>query len=319
MNEVFKDVMTVFVQEWVGIRAAAGSFPGSKLAVSHLHEWGTADLQRVLDHMSSLGIKKVVAHGFSPGLARLLIALRRAAPELRIYGVWHGALAAWCIDAEKELANQFLTLADRGIFDRIHFLKLGMHLLHRKAFAPLLPNPVPLLNDTRVRPAMLDRPITCIFGGWNNAWKNMYANVIGAAACSEVEKVLTYAPLDLGAPLGKKIRQVGYRSRNAHFALLSTCDLVLNATIVDCHPMVELEGLAVGTPAIRSDLEFDFGRDHEYSRRFTLATPQNPADIASRIKNLAGSAPNELAEVVREYRELVTRTSFERFAEFLEV
>lgn len=317
INDVFKDVLTVCTQDWVGIRAASGSFPGAKLAVSQRHEWAAIDVRRVLDHINALGIKKIAVHGFSHGLAGLIVALRSCAPELRIYGVWHGALAAWCSDGEREFAHKFLSLADRGVYDRIHFLKLGMHVLHPKAFAPLLPNLVPSHREIRLRPAMSDRPITCLWAAWNNPWKNMYGNVVGAAACSEVAKVLTYAPASLDAPLGKKIRQVAYDSRSNHFALMSTSDLILNATVVDCHPMIELEGLAVGTPSIRSNLDLDFGRDHEYSRRFTLLTPHNPSAIADLIKVVANIEPVEVAEVVRDYRELVNRTSLERYAEFL--
>jgi len=288
------------------------------LAIARAHRWSSSDIRRVLDHMSDLGIRKVVAQGYSPGVAGFLSGLRRAAPEIRIYGVWHGALAAWCHQEERDYARQFLELASNGVYDRIHFMKRGMHLLHAKAHAPLLPNPVPFRAVTRSQPAMAVPPYVCLFGSWNNAWKNMYANVLGVSSSGLVEKVLTYAPMDFEGAAAAKARLAHFGSRDEHFSLLSTVDLVLNATIVDCHPMLELEGLATGTPALRADLDLDFGQDHEYERRFTLRTPHNLVAFVERIEELSKASPAELADITHDYGALVTRTSFERYADFLE-
>ncbi|MFV0299267.1 MAG: methyltransferase domain-containing protein [Hyphomicrobiaceae bacterium] len=317
-HPAFAEVLTVFTQEWVGIRAASGSFPGPKLAVSKYHEWSASAAMPIFDRISALGTKKILAQGLSPGLASFLVALRAAMPELKIYGVWHGALAAWCHEEERMLANRFLSMASIGVYDRIHFLKRGMHLLHDKAFAPLLPNPVPRIEHRRLQQAFERRPLTCLFGSWNNAWKNMYANLLGAAASESVGKVISYAPIEYDGPGHKKMASSSFSSRENHLALCSTCDLVLNATIVDCHPMLELEGLAVGTPSLRSNLDLDFGGNHPYERLLTLDSPHNAAEIKARIDKLSGIDPAELADALADYRNLVNETSFQRYGEFLE-
>lgn len=318
-NAMFADVLTVFTQEWVGIRAASGSFPGPKLAITKYHSWSSTELIPLIDRISDLGIKKVVAQGLSPGLASFLVALRSAMPTLHIYGVWHGALAAWCHDEERMLAAKFISLADQGVYDRIHFLKRGLHVLHPKAFAPLLPNPVPCLDQyQRLKPAFLSKPLTCMFGSWNNAWKNMYANLVGAVSSDYVAKVLSYAPVDDSVVRSDKIHTATFSSRRSHFLLSSTCDLILNATIVDCHPMLELEGLAVGTPSLRSNLDLDFGQKHPYEHLFTVSTPHNPEEIKAKIDRLSQINPTEIAGIVADYSTLVTKVSFERYGEFLE-
>ena len=317
-HPAFASALTTFTQEWVGIRAAAGSFPGHKLAISENHNWSKKELLEIFDKIDEFGTNKVVVHGLSTGMAKLLIALRNAMPHLRIYGVWHGSLSAWCYDDERSLARQFLRMADNGIYDKIHFLKRGHHILHEKAHAPLLPNPVPNYERIRLAPAWSDLPITCLFGAWNNAWKNMYTNLAGAASSKVVKKVFAYAPVEQLVPESTKVCSCPYTSRENHFALAASCDLALNVTTADCHPMLELEALAVGTPALRANLDLDFGLEHEYERLFTVTRPHNPAEIQARIEYLATINSKELEQIVASYRDLVTRTSFQRYSEFLE-
>lgn len=316
-HPAFDDVLTVCTQEWVGIRAACGSFPGHKLAITKYHQWSASEMMQVLDRIGQLGTKTVLAQGLSPGLASFLVALRSSMPELKIYGVWHGSLAAWCHDEERALVTRFLSMADRGVYHRIHFLKRGMHLLHAKAHEPLLPNPVPSYDGIRLKRSFQAKPLTCLFGSWNNAWKNMYSNIVGAAASENVGKVISYAPVEYDGPGFKKIVTAPFSSRENHLTLCSTCDLILNATIVDCHPMLELEGLAVGTPSLRSNLDLDFGQNHPYERLFTITAQHNPAAIKAKIDELTRFNAAEIADLVLDYKKLVTGTSFERYADFL--
>ena len=316
-HPVFEGVLTTFTQDWTGIRAASGSFPGHKLAIAKDHNWSKGDLVDAFETIRGFGAKAIVAHGLSPGLASFLVAVRKAMPEIRIYGVWHGALASWCMDDERALAAQFLKMADEDVYNKIHFMKRGHDILHRKTFAPLLPNLVPMYKFNRLAPAWRKKPITCLFGAWNNVWKNMYSNIVGAAASDSVEKVFTYAPVMMTLPKERKISVCKYTCREDHFALAATCDLMLNVTTLDCHPMLEMEALAVCTPCLRADLDLDFGRGHDYQRLFTLTSAHNPNDIKARIEDLAKVDTKELEDVVLNYRDLVTDTSFERYSEFL--
>ena len=316
-HPVFDKTLSVFTQEWVGIRAAAGSFPGMKLAISRHAAWNVPELRRVFQRIETAGIRTVVAHGACQPLLDFLHALRVAMPELTIVGVWHGTLAGWASDEEHGLAMRFMRLASEGVFDRICFLRRGMHLLHARAVPYLTPNLPPVVPVRRLAPAMATSPITCIFAGWNNQWKNMYANIVGACASDAVAKVLTYAPASLPEPLGAKLDSLPYGTRRQHFIALATTDLVLNVTTVDCHPMVELEALAVGTPVLRGQLDLDFGADHAFSQLFTVHAPLDPLAIRERLEGVAKIAPAEVGDIVADYRALVVKTSFERYGEFL--
>jgi hypothetical protein len=156
-----------------------------------------------------------------------------------------------------------------------------------------------------------------LFGSWNNVWKNMYANLAAAAHSSVVGRVLTYCPADYNGPGCEKIGCVDYPGREDHFRLLSSIDLVLNSTIADCHPMVELEALSVGTPTLSAPLDLDYGEQHEFKKLFTVPSAHDIAQIARCLGIVAECNPEEISTMVADYRALLTRTSFERYGEFL--
>ena len=316
-HPVFANTLSVFTQEWVGIRAAAGSFPGTKLAISNQTNWTTSELRLVLQRVAAERIEKVVVHGACSPLLDLVQALRIAMPELTIVGVWHGSMAAWSSDEERLLATRFLDMASTGVFDRISLLRRGMHILHPKAVTYLTPNLVPNVEMDRLVHAMARKPINCLFAGWNNHWKNMYANLAAACASDMVGTVLSYAFASLPEPLGRKLDTLPYGTRRQHFASLANTDLVLNVTSVDCHPMVELEALALGTPVLRGQLDLDFGADHPFSRLLTVQSPLDPMSIKERLETAAGTPPQDLADIVADYRALVIETSFKRYGQFL--
>jgi hypothetical protein len=314
---VFKDVITLCNQQWVGVRAATGSFPGMKLATTAHTDLTPDDVKMIARTIDAAGIRKVVVHGLSPASARYLPALKSALPHVRMFGVWHGTFAAWAHDSERELARQFLELATRGVFERIHFMRRGAHIVHPKAWPHLLPNLPPDVPFRRRSPAFATQPVTCLFGSWNNTWKNAYTNVIGALASPAVGKVMSYAPLDATGTDAKRLINIAFGDRNSHFEVLANVDLCLNATVVDCHPMLELEAIAVNTPTLRSNLDLDFDTGSAYAELMTVDSPHDAAAIARHIDHIAGVPAIELEALTADYRALVTRTSFERYADFL--
>lgn len=318
-HPAFERTLTVFTQEWVGIRAAAGSFPGHKLAISKDAQIGPSQLQRLQAFLRELKIETIVFHGSSNGLLRAAEAFRLIDPGLHICCVWHGALAAWCFDEERAFAAAIFSMANRGVFDRISIMKRGAHVLHPKAVPYLLPNLPPVVSFRPFKsPEKNGKKRTVMFAAWNNVWKNMYANVAAAAHSSQVDKIITYSPVDTKLFDTDRIQSIDYQSREQHLALLAAIDLVLNVTTVDCHPMVEAEALSVGTPCLRSDLDLDFGRGHTFEKLMTVPNPHNLISIAETIDKVFEVPAEELHEIVKDYRNLVIETSLSRYSQFLE-
>jgi len=313
----FSDTLMIFTQQWVGIRAATGSFPARKLAVSKDTSWSLAEFRRIFDLVQRLGIKRLIAQGGSTATLDLLVALRSEMPELVIVGVWHGTLAAWSSDEERQLSSRFLQLADVGVFDRIALLCSGMHLLNRRAVSYLVPNMPPTVSVARLRKPIDAKPASSLFASWNNHWKNMYTNLVGASASSAIGRVYSYADGHLPGELAEKVQKLDYRGRRENFIQMSLVDIVLNVSIVDCHPMIELEALAVGTPVLRGQLDLDFGEDHDFARTMTVASALDASAIRNRIDYVSGITPGELSEMTEDYRRLVAATSLERYGRLL--
>lgn len=319
-HHAFADVLLVFNQQWVGIRAAAGGFPGTKLAVSAQVELGAEHIKEIAAEARERGIRKVLVHGFSDPMSRSLPALKEALEGVPFYGVWHGSLAAWALDHERDLAMRYLSLATSGVFHRIHIMRTGAHVVHRKAWPHVLLNVPPNIRVNRTKPPFQRRPLRALLPSWNNTWKNLYANLYAAAASGAIDNILTYSAFELPNYDGRtKVTKVAYGSRADHFDTLAGVDLCLNATIVDCHPMVEVEAMAVDTPTLRSNLDLDFDKVHPYAALMTVDSPHDIVGIAKRIDRIASVPSEEMLAMLRSYRDLVLSTSFERYADFLEV
>lgn len=314
----FEGVLTVFTQEWVGVRAAAGSIPGAKLAISKSAVLDPPTIAALLNFLDDKKIHTVLVQGFSEGLMRAAKAVRIGRPETRICAVWHGAIAAWCLDDERALANAFLDLASRGVFDAISIMKRGAHLIHPKAVPYLVPNLPPRVGIRRLLAPGAAQKRTALFGSWNNTWKNMYANLLAAALSPRIDEIFTFAKAELPIREAHKIRQTNYGDRAQHFALLSTVDLALNATVVDCHPMIELEAISVGTPVLRAQLDLDFGAGHPFEQLMTVSSPHSIEELVETIERIASVPSSEISDIIEDYRKLVETTSFERYGRFLQ-
>jgi len=316
-HPVFDHVVTLFTQQWVGIRASAGSLPGAKLAIGKAAQMGPSQVRELLQILEDLKVHTVLVHGLSDGVIRAVHAIRIARPELRICAIWHGALAAWSLDEERGMAQRLFELATEGVFDSISVMKRGAHVLHPKAVPYLVPNFPPTVSLRRLRPAGSSEKRTALFGSWNNTWKNMYANVAGAALSRSIDEVISYSDVDGHLVDSSKIRRAHYRNRSHHFALLANVDLVLNATVVDCHPMVEMEALAVGTPVLRGPLDLDFGQETAFEKLLTVQSPHNIAEIVETIDRISSVPADEMADIIADYKQLVMTTAIGRYADFL--
>jgi hypothetical protein len=101
--------------------------------------------------------------------------------------------------------------------------------------------------------------------------------------------------------------------------LMATMDLVLNVTTIDCHPMVDLEALAVGTPSVRGPLFLDGLEDHPYVGLTSVDNPMSVEDVARCIRNVLERDESELRGLMNDYTENLRDLSMNRYREFLEI
>ncbi|SEP41572.1 hypothetical protein SAMN02799625_06064 [Methylobacterium sp. UNC300MFChir4.1] len=314
-SSVFNDTIFLFTQQWVGIRQACGAFPVDKIAIDGHHKWTTKDALAILEELERRNIKRIVAHGMAPTTKYLLTALKSAHPEIKISVVWHGTMAGWAFDHELRLFQDAVGLADENIVNKIGFLRRGMGEVHSKGWHTSLVNISPAVNINRITPAFSSKPINCLFASWNNQWKNMYTNLVGAEACDQVRNIICYQSME--GSLLKKVRTERYDSFKAHMTRLAIVDLCLNVSINDCQPMTELESIAVGTPSLRPNLDHGVDLFSEYDRLFTVNEYLNARSISDRISMLCKEEPTYLKEVIDGYKDDLIKLSYNRYSDFL--
>lgn len=314
-SDVFSDTLFVFTQQWVGIRQACGAFPVSKLAIDGYYKWSTHDLIHLAEEIDRRKIKRLVAHGMAPSTKFLLTGLKRINPELNIMSVWHGTMAGWAFDHELRLFRDLVDLVESNIVSKIGFLRRGMGEVHMKGWKIALLNIPPRVSVSRLADAFSSRPIDCLFASWNNQWKNMYTNLVGASNSRNVRSVYCYQTTEKS--FIKKVSEHSHGSFDEHMARLAIVDLCLNVSINDCQPMTELESLSVGTPSLRPNLDHDVPSFKEYDDLFTINEYLNASAITDRIDALCLEKPSYLRQVIDTYKNELIRLSYERYSDFL--
>lgn len=155
---------------------------------------------------------------------------------------------------------------------------------------------------------------------WNLFHKNVHANVVGAALHDRVDETwVTSKDIEIPNWVSGKVRYIGKPTARAMLDIMAEADAVANVTLVDCHPMVELEALAVGTPALRGPLFLDSLEDHPYSRLTTVENPLSIDRIYEGLGRVLDTPATELIDMMTDYRSLLTATSLARYADFVDL
>lgn len=100
---------------------------------------------------------------------------------------------------------------------------------------------------------------------------------------------------------------------------MRSADLLSNVSIVDCHPMVDQEALAVGVPCLRGPLFLDALEDHPYVRATQIANPLSVADVSTGMSRVFDIPRDEMKGMIEDYAHKIRAVSFERYVEFLEL
>jgi SAM-dependent methyltransferase len=319
-SEVFTPVCHVFHMEWFGIRAAAGSLPGHKLGISADRPLSAASIERIIALLKGHKVSRLVMHGFSPAMEGFIRAMKAAGFD-QLYLVWHGAAAMWVFEGERQLAQSALRLVHRGIIRRMQGMRRGMDgIIGPRAFSPQLLNVVPNLASSSLKKAGKPSQIIVFSPSWNLLHKNLITNLLAAQVNPEVTEFWSMAKdLSLGRGLSTKLKVLSPRHGRDMLETMRQADIVANVSIIDCHPMVDQEALAVGTPCLRGPLFLDALEDHAYVRATQVTNPLSIDDISDTISRVLHIGRSEMAGMMADYALEVRKISFARYAEFLEL
>jgi SAM-dependent methyltransferase len=316
----FMRVVHVFHQEWHGIRASAGYAPGHKLAILGERPMSARDHRLAVEHVLGSDPHSVVLHGYSDNAdAFVKLLVRAASRRTRLVAAWHGSTAQFHVEFERRCFERLMRLLRDGVIEALACVKPGMHRLSDRIFPRvLLCVPPRLEREAPFRDHLSREVVIPVPNDWR---KNFYTNLL-AAAC-EPRISVVHASTDFKPIEGMRhVRVVRWQrpGREQMLRLIQGCDAVLNATLSECQPMTVLEGAALGTPCITGPLALaEFG-EHQFARLTQVPAVDNVEVVAKAIEavlDLRERAPRELAEMMKDYVQRVTRLALDRYAEFL--
>ncbi|MBH1426722.1 methyltransferase domain-containing protein [Stenotrophomonas maltophilia] len=312
-------VCHIMHQEWFGIRAACGSLPGHKLAVTSTSAPDAGDVEEVARLLAANKVNRLVIHGFSDGMLQWVKGLAAAGFD-RIYMVWHGAPSMWIHAEERRLFALAYKAVRTGLIRRVSVMRAGSHaaLADVAGWQRQVYNMPPAYTGKRIPRRATGA--TVFIPSWNLIHKNIFTNAAAAAATGEVANIWLMAD-DFALPyrVDKNVKRLPKLSQLQMMEAMSQADAVMNASIVDCHPMVELEALAAGTPALRGRLGMDALEDHPYVEITQVADPLSVADVRQTLRRMLAAPAVEMDDMMSSYSRQMVALSFERYSEFMEI
>jgi SAM-dependent methyltransferase len=321
-SSAFDNVCHIFHKDWQGIRSAAGSLPGYKLAIASDRKPLVHEVLEIAGLLENHNIEKIVLHGMSDGMSVLVDALRADRPDFRFYLVWHGTTAQWVWPDERRYAQMSIKMARDGVVRRFSAIRRGLGpVVGSSNYTPQLLNLPPRIGESALRKVFRDRGNWSVLApSWNDLRKNLVTNVL-AAECSEVVSKVYVIARDFELPgwLAKKIQRLRHSNHFAMIDAMSTMDCVTNVTTIDCHPMVDLEAMAVGTPTIRGPLHLDALEDHPYVELTVVNNPLSVDDVVQKLDAISRVPSSELYGLLAEYRERLKSIALDRYVDFLEI
>jgi hypothetical protein len=315
VEPAFHRVAHVFHQAWHGIRSACGALPGRKIALPHTPQLPAQERRRLAEMLDLWRIRSVVFHGWSPAAEQALGVV--LASDIPAYVVWHGNLAPLVWSPEGEYFNTVLEHCRAGHFKRAHMLKHGMARMFPNGYGPVLVNRAPMLKRTRPLPAFGGTHRSAIVPALPDIKKNFYTNLLGACASPHLDQVFFYGKLVAQPPGIEKATRIRYGGHEEHLRVVAEMDVCLNVTVIDCHPMVDLEAIATGTPTLSGPLNLGALESHPYTELSVVRNPFDIDEISGRVDRLASVGASELAAVITDYRSSLGKVSTERYADFL--
>ncbi|NLS00666.1 hypothetical protein HGP17_27880 [Rhizobium sp. P38BS-XIX] len=312
----FASTLHIFHMEYFGIRAAAGNLPGAKLAVRAGKPLSPHAIANIIDTVQRKGYNRLVWHGYSANMDTLARRVG-AFNGLESYCVWHGNFAQLAYKDERAAFQRWLKLQKDGLVTRAHILKQNSSQFLTNGFIPLLLNLPPKWNHKRISaPFSIKDATTAFLPSWSDVRKNWHANLLAAANTPAVKRILYYAETTPLFSLEKPTDSIKFDVKT-HLEIVSSVDIIFNATLIDCHPMVDLEAVACGTPSVTARLFLDELENHPYARLTEVDNPLDVDAVARVASNVAEVPPTELLGLMNDYSLNITRIGLSRYRDFL--
>lgn len=308
--------------DWIGIRSAAAQlFDTNLYAKDNLDE---AEGKRLAHLLIDGQCQAAVIQGFPRTYIHLVRALRKDAPNIPVFIIWHGSFVQARLDYDWEVFEQVAELCRDGYVRKWGFVKKGMAEImaaagYRTGF---------VMNRVKAIPqgpsVVLDSgPHIGVWGLWQDNWlKPPFAMLAAARLIQNAtvhSSVISERVRSFTSLLGVTIQGTGQPIAPNDMPLaLSQMHLNLYVSLSECAPMVPLESLSAGAPCLFGPNSHYF-EDHDYLRS-QLIVPH--PDNAHMIAEYANRALAERAAIIRAYMTYApeyNRKAEETLRSFLEI
>ena len=317
----FDNVLHIFQRDWAGVRAASGSLPGKKLAISLPAGYSPRTIAGLGQEIISRNPNRIVIQGMSDTMGAIICFLQRAGWGDRIFIVLHGAPAQWFAPDEGRYAFMCLDFARTGKIRRLHVMKPNFEFPGARLYKPMLFNLSPRIEKLGFAEETPHAgPDRALIPGWSGWRKNIHTNALGAALSNQVKEVWAFgSDLTLPEPLAPKIRIIPFQGREQTFQLMAVAALVMNVSLVDCHPMVQVESQTLGRACLRGPLFLDALEDHPYVALTMVRDPTSVMEIKEVVERVLAVPAEERSELARDYQRQSDTVAISRYREFLEL
>lgn len=314
------NVAHIFDVEWHGIRSATACLPGHKLGISHRNHPDGDALHFLFNYIEVNGISNVCFQAASDvALSVASILKTEYDSRLSLSAVTHVSAAQFINHFEMEMLGKLLLAQKAGVFDRLGSVKPGLNELLPEFWPGVLINSPPTVDPVYAFRDM-HRALCPVENNWR---KNLYGNVIAALRSPEISQVLVVnEPTGLSNLIDtQRVAVIPFLPPLEMLSVMSGCALILHASLVECQPMTELEGLSVGTPSITTSWgihpQID---DHELSKLTSIPSADDVGAIKrsiSRIVDLWSRDPQSMLDLTADMSQLRLTLSRDSYTDFL--
>jgi glycosyltransferase involved in cell wall biosynthesis len=150
--------------------------------------------------------------------------------------------------------------------------------------------------------------------------KNFYTNLFAACSAPSVREVLITTKFlrSPRMPLKRPVLELPSSSRHDMWNAYAAADVVLNASLTECHPMTSLESIAMGVPCVTGPVVLPPLEEHPYltiSRVYAVDTVSCVQDVLETMMAELERDPKGLGELVKDYKQQLLDEALRRHAE----
>ena len=313
-------VLHIFDVYWHGIRSATACLPGHKVAISHKYFPDSDALTYLYGYIARHKISRVCYQGFSENALAIAKLLRHEfGSTLSQYVVTHVSPAQFQNHFEMAMIREMLNGLKSGTFQKLGSVKPRFSgvvpAFWPKTLLNLAPNigSLPLLRNS-------DSVLIPVENNWR---KNLYTNVLAGIHCEQITKVqVVNWPNEIGNIAGiEKLEWLPFMRPPQMLAQLASCAAILHASLIECQPMTQLEGLAVGTPCITARLGVRAEIDqHPLSQLCEVEFADDVGALSQTLTNICRFWHHDaagLTAMIDDQLALRKRLSMQSYLEFL--